>query len=59
MPGENERLVSAAVWVRADVAGVATLPEELLNHAQRNTVTAGGLIAGTFPVIMGSQYPFA
>ena len=55
---EDERLASAEVVPRGDVAGVAALLEELFDHAQRNTVTAGDHIAGAFAIVIGSQYPF-
>ena len=59
MVGDNAGLGAGAVVLGADVADLAALLEELLDHAQRNPETAGHLLAAALVGVVGRQDQFA
>jgi hypothetical protein len=56
--GDNTRLPSRTVMLRAHVAQASPLLQELLNHAQRHPETAGHRFAAALTGVIGSQNPF-
>jgi hypothetical protein len=58
MPIHNERLTSGSIVAGPDISGSPPLLEQLLDHAQRNTITGRYRLSGPFMVIIGNQNPF-
>ena len=51
------RLAPANIIPGGDVAGSLALGQELFHHTQRNVVTVGNFLPGSFPGIAGCQNP--
>jgi hypothetical protein len=52
---EDDGFAAAAMMAGSDVAGVAALMEQLLDHAQGHFETAGHLLAGRITAIIGFE----
>lgn len=56
--GENDGLATAAVMKGGNAAGVASLLNELLDHAQGHFEALGHLLAGDIPMVIGLENAF-
>jgi hypothetical protein len=59
MGRQDHRLATGETMARANVSGSPALLQELLDHAQRNPVTAANLLSSPLFLIIGSQYSLA
>jgi len=59
MSRQDHRLAPGETVARANFPGAPALLQELLDHAQRNPITAANLLSGPLFLIIGSQYSLA